>query len=67
MLCLGNAWIDFSVDKTKTTGLYRYIYDFSVDYVNFGVNDILDFHEFLMKVYDTKLFLDYLGNCILQY
>ena len=64
---MGNVWIDFSVGKTEMTGLYRYIYDFSVDYVRFGVNDILDFHRALMKKYDTKLFLDYLDKCILHY
>ena len=31
-LRLGNASKDFSVDNMKKTRLYRYVYDFSVDY-----------------------------------
>ena len=30
-LCLGNVSKDFSVDNMKNTGLYGYVYDFSVD------------------------------------
>ena len=48
-LCLGNVSKDFSVDNMKRTGLYKYVYDFSVDYGNIGADDILDIHKFLMK------------------
>ena len=37
-LCLDNV----SVDNMRKTGLYRYVYDFSVDYDIIGVGDILD-------------------------
>ena len=30
-LCLGNVSTDFSADNMKRTGLYEYVYDFSVD------------------------------------
>ena len=32
LLCLDNISKDFSVDNMKKTGLYLYLYDFSVDY-----------------------------------
>ena len=31
-LCLGGVSKDFSADNMKKTGLYGYVYDFSVDY-----------------------------------
>ena len=37
-LCLGNVSKDFSVDNMKKTGLYGYIYDFSVDYDSIDVD-----------------------------
>ena len=48
-LCLGNISKDFSVDNIKKTGLYGYIYDFSVDYDAIAVDDILDIHKHLIK------------------
>ena len=33
----------------KKTGLYGYVYDFSVDYYRIDVADILDIHKYLMK------------------
>ena len=38
----------------KKTGLYGYIYDFSVDYDSIDVDDILDIHKYLMKKRDIK-------------
>ena len=38
----------------KKTGLYRYVYDLSVDYDTIGVDDILDIHKYLMRKHDTK-------------
>ena len=38
LLCLDNV----SVDDMRKTGLYRYVYDFSVDYNIIDVDDILD-------------------------
>ena len=33
----------------KKTGIDGYFYDFSVDYDAIVINDILDFHKYLMK------------------
>ena len=43
---------DFSADNVKKTGLYGYIYDFSVGYDSIVVNDILDIHKYLMRKYN---------------
>ena len=48
-LCLGNISKDFSVDNMRKTGLNGYVYDFSVDYDAIAVDDILDFHIYLME------------------
>ena len=48
-LCLGNVSKDFSFDNIKKTGLYGYVFDFSVDYNAAAVDDILDIHKYLMK------------------
>ena len=37
------------VDNTKTTRLYWYIYDFSVNYNSSDVDDILDIHNIQWK------------------
>ena len=33
----------------EKTGVIGSVYDFSVDYDNIAVNDILDIHKYLMK------------------
>ena len=38
----------------KKTGLYIYVYDFSVIYDRIDVDDILDIHKDLMKKHDMK-------------
>ena len=48
-LCLGNISKDFSVDNMKKTGLNGYVSDFSVDYDDIAVHDILDIHKYLME------------------
>ena len=48
-LCLGNISEDFSAANMKKTGLYGYVYDFSVGYWAIAVDDILDIHKYLMK------------------
>ena len=53
-LCLGNISKVFSVDNVKKTGLNRYVYNFSVDYDAFDVDDILDIHKYLMNKSDIK-------------
>ena len=40
----------------KKTRLYGYAYDFSVDYDNIDVNDVLDIHKDLMKKHDINWF-----------
>ena len=52
LLCLGNISKDWSVDDLKRTGLNAYVYDFSVDYTNTAVDDILDIHNYLIKKND---------------
>ena len=46
-LCLRNISKDFSVDNMKKTGLNRYVYDFTVDFI--ADDDILDTHKYLIK------------------
>ena len=48
-LCLGKISADLSKYNMKKTGLYGYVYDFSVDYDAISVDDILDIHKYLMK------------------
>ena len=44
----------FFVDNIKKTGFYGYVYDFNVDYDAIAVDDILDFHKYLMKEHGVK-------------
>ena len=53
-LCLGNVSNDFSVDNMKRSGLYGYVYDFSVDYVSIDIDDILVIFKYVMVKHDTK-------------
>ena len=49
-LCLGNISKYLSVNNMKKkTGLNGYVYDFSVDYDDVAVDDILAIHKYLMK------------------
>ena len=48
-LCLRNSSKGWSLDDMKETGLKGYAHDFSVNYSNTSVDDILDIHKFLMK------------------
>ena len=38
---------DFSINNMKKTGLYGYVYDFSVDYDATTVDDVLDIHKYI--------------------
>ena len=51
-LYLGNISKYFLVNNVKNTGFHGYVYDFSVDYDATAVDDILDFHKYLMKKHD---------------
>ena len=48
-LYIGNVSWDVLVDNLKNIGFHGYVYDFSVDYDAYAVNDILDIHKCLMK------------------
>ena len=48
-LCLANISKDWSADKMKKTGFNGYVYDFIVDCDATDVDDIKDFHKYLMK------------------
>ena len=48
-LCLGKVSKDWSVDNMKMTRFNDYVYDFSIDYDAIAVDDIKDFHKYLMK------------------
>ena len=51
-VCLGNISKDWSTDNMKKTGLTGYVYDFSADYNAIAIDDIKDFHKYLMKKND---------------
>ena len=40
---------EFSTDNLKKTGLYKYVYDFSLGYDSIDIDDIFDIHIHLMK------------------
>ena len=63
-LCLGIVSKDYLADNMKKTGLYEYIYDFSVNYDSIAVHDILDIHKYFMKELDLKC-LDLSKKCLL--
>ena len=44
----------FSVVNMKKTGLYGWVYDFSVDYDAITVDEILDIHKYLMEKKNIK-------------
>ena len=48
-LCLGNISKDFSSTNAEQTGLYGYMYYFSVDYWPISNHQILYIHRYLMK------------------
>ena len=48
-LFLGNISKDWGATNMKKTGLFRYVYDFSVDYGAVNFLDIVSVHKYLMK------------------
>ena len=40
---------NFSVENIKEAGLNGYVYDFSVDYFDIFVNNVIDIHKYLLK------------------
>ena len=63
-LCLRNISKGCSVDDMKETGLKRYVYDFSVNYSNTSVDDILDIHKFLMEKETKHKMFGFIKKCI---
>ena len=51
----------------KKTGLYGYVYDFSVDYDIIDVTDILDIHKYLIVKNNMKLCSALLNKYLLHY
>ena len=51
-LCL--AGVSKDISSSNATGLYGYVYDFSVDYKAITNNKIHDIHAYLMKKKTTK-------------
>ena len=57
-LCSSNVLKDFSVDNMKKIKLYRYVYDFSIDYDSIDIYYILDIHKYSMKKHKIKYCLN---------
>ena len=57
-LCLGNISKDWSADNMEQTGLNGYVYEFNVDYDNYGATNYSKFvpyiHNYLMVKYNIK-------------
>ena len=53
-LCLGHVSKDFSLMNTTNTGLFGYIYDFSVGYKAITNDKIHDIHRYLMEKNNIK-------------
>ena len=53
-LLLGNISADFNQADRKSTGLYGYIYDYSVDYNAITNDKTHDIHRYLMKKNNIK-------------
>ena len=62
-LSLGNISADFNQAATKLTGLYVYIYDFSVGYNPISNNKIHDIHAYLMKKNDIIQMFEFIKKC----
>ena len=66
-LCLGNVSKYFETDNMKRIGLYRYAFDFGVDYESADVADILDIHKYLMAKNNIKQYSGLLHKYLLHY
>ena len=51
LLCLGNISKEFPNTNMEKTGLYDSFYYFSIDHKAIAVNNILDIHNYLIKMY----------------
>ena len=50
-LCLGNISKDWLTDNMKKTGLNGYVYEFNVDYSDFGNIDLLKLYHLFITIY----------------
>ena len=62
-LCLRNSSKDWSVDDMKETGLNGYVYDFSVNYSNTSVDDILNILKYSMKKVTKHKMFGFIKKC----
>ena len=64
---LGKFSKDFPIDNMEKTEIYRYVYDFSVDYDDRAIDYILDIHKYFNEKewYEIKR-LDLLKKYSLQ-
>ena len=53
-LCLGNVSQDFSPTNTTNTGLFGYIYDFSIDYKAITYDKIHNIHRYMTEKNNIK-------------
>ena len=49
VLCLWNASKDFSASNMRKAGLYGTVYDFSADYGDISIDDLLSIPKYLIK------------------
>ena len=57
LLCLGNISKDWGATNMKKTGLFGYVYDFSVDYGAVNFLNIVSIQKYLMrKIISNKIF-----------
>ena len=47
-MCLGNISKDFIANNIKKTGLNRYVYEFSVDFI-IDTSNVIGIHKYLIK------------------
>ena len=62
-LCLRNISKGCSVDDMKETGLKGYVYDFSVNYSNTSVDDILNILKYSMKKVTKHKMFGFIKKC----
>ena len=62
-LCLRNTSKDWSVNDLKETGLNGCVYDFSIDYSNISVDDILNILKYSMKKVTKHKMFGFIKKC----
>ena len=62
-LCLRNTSKDWSVNDLKETGLNGCVYDFSIDYSNISVDDILNILKYSMKKVTKHKMCGFIKKC----